>query len=94
MKGMRAPRAPNEHFARGKGATTTSARAQRVAGFRQTPQNPRAGQDTKEQFSTDFRLPYSLPRIKRSQKEHKNKNRNYKLDPTDDKEGIQKHPVE
>ena len=54
------------------------------------PPGSREQDRTKKQFSTDFRLPYSrasnAPKIK--------KNENYKVDPTDDKEGIQTHAVE
>ena len=47
---------------------------------------------TKEQFSTEFRLPYS--RVSNApRKSTKTKTTNYKLGPTDDKEGIQTHPV-
>ena len=42
---------------------------------------------------SSFQLTYSRERIKRPQKEHKI-NKNYKIDPPDDKEGIQTHPVE
>ena len=48
---------------------------------------------TRNSFELTFACP-KLPRIKRPKKEHKNKYKNYTLDPTDDKKGIQTHPVE
>ena len=46
-----------------------------------------------KQFLIDFRLPDS--RVSNApRKSAKTKNKNYNLDPTDDKEGIQTHPFE
>ena len=53
---------------------------------------PRTREQDTKQFSTDVRLPYSLV-SKHPQKEHK-KMLEYKLDPTEDREGILIPPVE
>ena len=50
------------------------------------------GPAEQKQFSTDFRLPCS--RVSNASRKGTKQNKNHKLDPTDDKEGIQTHPVE
>ena len=52
----------------------------------------RTGHEERRSFQLTFTCPN--PAYQTPQKEHKNNNKTYKLDPTDDKEGIQTHAVE
>ena len=69
MRRMRAPRAPNERFARGKGASETCARAQEAADIAD-PLEPASR--TRSSFSIGFACPtreYQTPRERAQKKE-------------------------
>ena len=54
--------------------------------------SPRSREQDTKQFSTGFCLPDS--RVSNAPRKSTKTKKKYKLDPTDDEEGIQTHPVE